>query len=65
MDHIDRIKELRKKSGLSQRGLSVELGLGATTYGNYEMRQRKMDIETLVKVCQYFGVSADELLGLK
>lgn len=65
MDYIDRIKELRQKAGLSQRKLSTALGLGLTTYGNYEMRQRKMDIDTFIKVCCFFEVSADEILGLK
>lgn len=64
MDYVDRIRQLRIAKGLLQKDMSELLGIAKSTYSMYETRQRKMDIETFAKLCKFFGVSADELLGL-
>lgn len=64
MDYIDRIKQLRIQSNLTQVQLSKALGLSESAYGLYETRKRQMDIETFVKICREFHVTSDELLGL-
>ena len=65
MDYIDRIKNAREEKGISQRQFSKMLGLGETTYSPYERRQRKMDVDMLIKICKLLDLSADEILGLK
>ncbi|HIV96402.1 MAG TPA: helix-turn-helix transcriptional regulator [Candidatus Agathobaculum stercoravium] len=65
MDYIDRIKNAREEKGISQRQFSKMLGLSETTYSPYERRQRKMDVDMLIQICQLLDLSADEILGLK
>lgn len=59
-----RFSALRAESGLSQSKLGKELSLSPATIGYYENGDRLPDIETAAKIAQYFGVSADYLLGL-
>ncbi|MDY3618306.1 helix-turn-helix domain-containing protein [Agathobaculum sp.] len=65
MDYIDYIQKAREAKNISQRQFSKMLGLAEITYGAYERRQRKMDVEMFVKVCKLLDLSADEILGLK
>jgi len=60
-----RIKELREEKGLSQTKLAAELGLNQRTVSNYETGSLEPNIQTIKKLCEYFGVSADYLLGLE
>ena len=65
MDYIDYIQKAREAKKISQRQFSKMLGLAEITYGAYERRKRKMDVEMLVKICKLLDLSADEILGLK
>lgn len=64
IDYMKKIKELRIQNKLTQTELSTMLGLSPSAYGLYETYQRRLDIDTLVKICRLFHVSADSLLGL-
>ena len=65
MDYIDYIQQARDAKGISQRQFSKMLGLAEVTYGAYERRQRKMDVDMLIQICNLLDLSADEILGLK
>lgn len=58
----ERIKELRGKK--SQDQCSKELGISRGALSFYENGERKPDAEILFKMCEYFSVSADYLLGI-
>lgn len=58
-----RLKELRKKTGLTQRSLSRDLGIPRETYAQYETGRRKPDYLLIKKIAQYHGVSIDYLVG--
>jgi len=60
-----RIKELREEKGLSQTKLAQALGFNQRTISDYETGKREPNVETIKKLCKYFGVSADYLLGLE
>ena len=60
-----RLKELRQEHGLTQKELSLALGLNAVTYLHYEKGQREPPLAVLVGMAKYFDVSVDFLLGLK
>lgn len=60
-----RLKELRIERGLTQKELSLALGLNAVTYLHYEKGQREPPLSVLVDIAKYFDVSVDFLLGLK
>lgn len=66
MDKLaEKLKELRLEKGLSQKEVSTALGLTRSAFTNYENGYREPSLETLKKICQFFDVSADYLLGLK
>ena len=58
-----RLKKLRKNKKLKQEELGNFLGLSASTIGMYEHGRRSPDNKTLIKISNYFDVSADYLLG--
>jgi methanogenic corrinoid protein MtbC1 len=59
----NRIKELRKKSGYTQKELANLLGIGQTTVANYEQGTRIPDTEKLNKIADLFNITLDYLLG--
>lgn len=63
MNFGDRILQLRNQNNVSQPELAAVLHVGRTTISNYETNYSKPDIETLVKIADYFNVSIDYLLG--
>ena len=61
----EKLKELRIEKGLSQREVSSALGMTRNAFTNYENGYREPSLDNLKKICQFFDVSADYLLGLK
>lgn len=57
-----RLMELRKKRGISQLKLAMDLGLTQNTVSRYESGTRQADYKTLVALADYFNVSIDYLL---
>lgn len=60
---MTRIRELRKARGWKQDDLARELQSGRTTVANYETGYRSPDVDTILRLCEIFGCSADYLLG--
>lgn len=61
---MKRLKRLRELKGISQKELANELGnINQQTISNYEVGVREPDIQTLIKLADYFGVSIDYLVG--
>lgn len=59
-----RLKELRKGKNLTQQQLADRMSLVKSSISAYEKSAKYPSIEVLVKLCHYFNVSADYLLGL-
>lgn len=59
------IRELRLEKGLSQKGLALSLGTTQSTIGKYEREELQPNVETIIKLCNIFGVTSDYLLGLE
>lgn len=59
----DRLKELRKSNGKTQKDLAEYLGNSERGYQNYEIGKREPRLEILSKLADYFNVSTDYLLG--
>ena len=57
------LKELRKQNGSTQISLAKFLGIDQTTYSGYETGKSNPDINTLIKIADYFDVSLDYLCG--
>ena len=58
-----RLKELRKKKGISQLRLATDLNTTQNTISRYETGEREPGIDELVKIAEYFNVSVDYLIG--
>lgn len=57
------IAELRKDRGLLQKELAQLLDVSIGTISNYETGVHNPEIETLIKLADYFNVSVDYMLG--
>ena len=60
----DRIRELREDHDMTQRQIAEILGIKQQVYSNYELGFRSLPIELLIKLCKFYGASADWILGL-
>lgn len=60
---VNRIREARKRKGLTMKELGNRLGLAESTISQYETGKREPDNETLLKIGEILGVSVGYLLG--
>ena len=58
----ERLTKLRKSKGLSQEQLAEELDLTRQTISKWELGQSAPDIDYLIKLSNYFGVTTDYLI---
>ena len=58
-----RLLELRKKRGMSQLYLAMELHMSQNTISRYETGAREPCIEHLIRIADYFDASIDYLVG--
>lgn len=63
MTFNQRLKELREDAQLTQVRLAEQLGVVQQTVAKWEKGTASPDPETLVRLADVFGVSADYLLG--
>lgn len=59
----DRLKELRKEQQLSQRSLADKLDISQQSITAWETGRSEPTSGALTKIANFFGVSADYLLG--
>ena len=55
--------KLRQEKGLSQRQAAAELGISQALLSHYETDAREPRLEFVVKVCDYYSVTTDYILG--
>lgn len=60
----ERLQELRKDKGLSQKELAAILGIKPKTLSAYEREVANPSDEIKVKIARYFNISLDYLMGL-
>ena len=60
-----RLKELRLEKGLTLKQVSSALNLTLSAYSNYEQGIREPSVDIIKRICNFFEVSADYLLGLE
>jgi len=58
----ENLKLLRKRQGVSQEELAVELGLTRSSYSGYENGVAEPNLETLIKISEYYSISLDKLI---
>jgi len=59
----DRLKEIRKAKGVTQKAMAEHLGMTEQAYQKYEYAMREPNHETTIKLADFFDVSTDYLLG--
>ena len=59
----ERLRDLRKEQHITQQSVADYLGIKVRTYQYYEGNGHRPDYETLVKLADFFDVTADYLLG--
>lgn len=64
MDYMIRMRNLREDNDKTQKQIADVLGTSQTMYSRYERGANEMPIRILLALCEYYGVSADYLLGL-
>ena len=60
-----RLAAARKKNGISQKQAAFDLGVSQALLSHYERGIRECGLDFVARVSEYYGVSADYLLGLK
>lgn len=58
------IKGLREDNDLSQSKIANYLNISQSTYSRYENGSCNIPLETIIKLSQYYKISADYILGL-
>lgn len=59
----EQLRKLRKNVGITQKNLCKTLSIAPTTYNAYEKDISEPNIDTLIKIADYFNISLDELVG--
>ena len=61
--YYPRLKALREDRDIKQEEIAWLLGINQPVYSNYETGKREIPERYLVKLAQYYHVSADYILG--
>lgn len=61
----DRLVEVRKAAGKTQKEVAAAIGVPERTYQKHEAGEQLPRLPVIVALAQLYGVSADYLLGLK
>ena len=59
-----RIRDLREDRDLKQRQLAEYLNCSQQVYSNYELGQRDIPTDILIRLSNFYQVSVDYILGL-
>ena len=61
--YLKRLRDLREDHDKTQQEIADLLGTSQTMYARYERGANELPIRHLIKLCDYYHVSADFLLG--
>lgn len=61
----ERLRELRIEKGIGQNRLALDLSLSNASISYWETGKQEPTASAIFKLADYFGVSADYLLGLQ
>jgi len=57
------LSKLRREKGLSQRQAAAEFGVSQALLSHYENDSREPRLEFVVRVCDFYSVTTDYILG--
>ena len=64
MDYITRIRNVREDRDLTQEQIGKLLQKSQQGYSHIESGRAELKIEDLIKLCRFYNLSADYLIGL-
>ena len=64
MYYTDRMKFIREIRGVTQKEVAIFLGIKQQQYARYEKGINVMPVTYLIKLCKFYDISADYILGL-
>ena len=64
MEYYQKLKNLREDADKHQEDIAKILGITRQQYSLYETGTREMKLNHRIKLCKYYRVSADYILGL-
>lgn len=64
MDYRQKFKNLREDNDLTQQDIANICGVSDATVGHWETGKRDMRIDSIIKLCKFYNVSSDYILGL-
>ena len=59
-----RIRDLREDNDLTQKDMANALRCSQQVYSNYELGQRDIPTDILIKLSSFYNVSVDYILGI-
>ena len=59
-----RIRDLREDNDLTQKQVATALNCSQQVYSNYELAQRDIPTDILIKLSAFYNVSIDYILGI-
>ena len=65
MKSIKILRDLREDRDLTQLQVAEYLGTSQTMYARYERGANELPLRHLIKLCEFYNVSADYILGIK
>lgn len=63
MNYAQRIRDLREDRDLNQTEVATFLNTSQTVYSRYERGERPLPIEVLIKLCKFYNISPEYILG--
>ena len=60
---VRNLRKLRLAKGVSQQQLAQAIGTTQQSINKYENHSTEPDIQTLIRLADYFGTSVDDLVG--
>ena len=64
MDYRKRMRNLREDNDLTQREVAKVINKSQQGYSHIEDGRAELKIEDLIKLCKFYGVSADYFIGM-
>ena len=64
MDYRTRLRNVREDRDLTQSEIGQILNKSQQGYNHIEAGRAELKIDDLIKLCQYYNLSADYLIGL-
>lgn len=64
MNYRQRIRDVREDRDLTQETLGKVLNKSQQGYNHIEAGRAELKIDDLIKLCKYYNLSADYLIGL-